>query len=166
MATFRPPTEEEFRCSNAWGLLTTVDVHDCNPKTIRDADAVKHFTKELCARLDVKMFGETTVVDFGADPKVTGFSLVQLIETSLISGHFGDGKNTKFAYLDVFSCKYYDPQIIVDYAVEFFEGQSFNAHTILRGCEKFPEKYISQFAERNIILDSLKEPRTPVLSAA
>jgi len=164
MADFRPPTEEEFKLSNAWGMCTAVDIQNCNPKTIRDADAVKRFTRELCDLIDMKMFGETVVVDFGEDPSVTGFSLTQLIETSLVSGHFGDGNNTKFAYLDIFSCKYYDPQVLVDFAVKFFEGESFNAHVMLRGCENFPEEYTADFNDRNIILNASHQIPVPVLS--
>ncbi len=161
-ASFRPPTEAEYKTSNAWGLATAVDIHDCNVQTIRDADAIKAFTKELCKRLGVKMFGETVVVDFGADPKVSGFSLVQLIETSLVSGHFGNG-DTNYVYLDVFSCKYYDPQKIIDYALEFFEGTTHNAHCMLRGCENFPNEYREDFAKRNIVLQELC-PRVPALA--
>lgn len=144
-------------------MLTSVDIHGCNRKTIRDAAAIKRFTAELCKRLGMKRFGETVVVDFGAAPEVAGFSLTQLIETSLVSGHFGDGKQNDFAYLDIFSCKYYDPQVMVDFSVDFFEGKSFNAHVMLRGCEQFPEEYERRFAERNVILGV---PRRKVASPA
>jgi S-adenosylmethionine decarboxylase len=129
-----------------------VDIHGCDPAIIRDADAIKSFTKELCKKLDVKMFGETVVVNFGEDPRVSGFSLVQLIETSLVSGHFANQTNS--VYLDVFSCKFFEARTIVDYALSFFRGTSFNAHCILRGCDPFPEKYLEQFSERNIVLNS------------
>jgi S-adenosylmethionine/arginine decarboxylase-like enzyme len=150
--TFAPPSEAEYNQSNAWGLATAVDIQDCNPALIRDAEAIKRFTKELCKRLGVKMFGETIVVDFGADPKVSGFSLVQLIETSLVSGHFANQTNA--VYLDVFSCKFYDAQKIIDYALSFFQGKSYNAHCVLRGCDEFPGEYLEKFADRNIVLSS------------
>ena len=151
-SSFAPPTKAEYDRSNAWGLATAVDIHDCNPTIIRDALAIKRFTKELCTRLDVNMFGETIVVDFGTDPKVSGFSLVQLIETSLVSGHFANQTNA--VYLDVFSCKFYEAQKIVEYALSFFQGKSYNAHCSLRGCDAFPKAYLEKFAERNIVLNS------------
>lgn len=162
---FSPPTLEEYTRSNAWGMATSVDIHNCNPNTIRNKDAIKRFTKELCRRLGVKMFGETTVVNFGADPRVSGFSLVQLIETSLVSGHFANKTNS--VYLDVFSCKFYDAREIIDFALSFFEGTSHNAHCILRGCGAFPDTYLRTFARRNIILQAKREMRVPaVLTAA
>ena len=150
--SFMPPSKAEYTHSNAWGMATAVDIHDCSPALIRDADAIKRFTVELCKKLGVKMFGETIVVDFGSDPKVSGFSLVQLIETSLVSGHFANQTNA--VYLDVFSCKFYEAQKIIDYALSFFQGKSYNAHCILRGCDEFPRAYQEKFADRNITLKS------------
>jgi S-adenosylmethionine decarboxylase len=134
-------------------MLTSLDIHDCNPKTIRDAKAVERFAHLLCDRIGMKRFGPTTVVDFGEDPRVSGFSMTQLIETSLVSGHFANQTNA--VYLDVFSCKFYDAQAVIDEAVMFFGGKSFNVHCVLRGCENFPEDYRKEFPDRNILLNSV-----------
>src|SRR3989344_7771383 len=80
----------EYKDSGAWGLLTSIDLHGCDGATIRDADAIKRFVAELCERIKMKRFGECTVVDFGEDERVSGFSMVQLIETSCISAHFAN----------------------------------------------------------------------------
>src|SRR5680860_27122 len=112
--------KKEFYDTNAWGLLTSVDLYECNPKTIRDAAAIKRYVDELCELIEMKQFGETQVVHFGEDEKVAGYSMVQLIETSLISGHFANLTNT--VYLDVFSCKPYDPEDVRAFAQEFFMG--------------------------------------------
>jgi S-adenosylmethionine/arginine decarboxylase-like enzyme len=47
-------------------------------------------------------YGEPQVVHFGSGDK-SGFTLVQLIETSNITAHFCE--ETDDMYLDVFSCK-------------------------------------------------------------
>jgi len=44
--------------------------------------------------------------------------MFQLIETSLISGHFADSSNA--AYIDIFSCKNYDVQKVLKYTGDFF----------------------------------------------
>jgi len=75
----------------------------------------------------MKRFGETQVVHFGEDEKVAGFSMVQLIETSLISAHFANLTNT--VYLDVFSCKMYDPAAAAAFAQKFFGGSHCITHT-------------------------------------
>ena len=33
---------------NAWGLACSFDIYDCQPETIRDADKIKQFVRELC----------------------------------------------------------------------------------------------------------------------
>ena len=78
----------------------------------------------------MKRFGDTIVVDFGEDERVAGFSMVQLIETSLISAHFANKTNT--AYLDVFSCKPYDPSVVKKFALKFFGGSYCLTHANLR----------------------------------
>jgi len=114
----------------AWGLACSFDIYDCNPETIRDAEEIKRFVRDLCDLIDMKRFGECVVVDFGEDERVTGFSMTQLIETSLISAHFANASNT--TYLDVFSCKPYDPAVVEKFAMEFFDGSRCITHVNLR----------------------------------
>ena len=114
-------TEEEFNKDELWGMSLSLDLYDCNPDTIRDADKIKEYVKELCDNvIDMKRYGECQVVHFGDDPKVTGFSMTQLIETSLVSGHFAN--NTNAAYLDIFSCKWYDVRKVKLFSKRFFEA--------------------------------------------
>jgi hypothetical protein len=46
--------------------------------------------------------------------------MVQLIETSLISAHFANLTHT--VYLDVFSCKTYDPEVVRQFSQTSFGG--------------------------------------------
>lgn len=121
--------KKEFYDTNAWGLLTSVDLYECNPKTIRNAAAIKRYVDELCELIEMKQFGETQIVNFGEDEKVAGYSMVQLIETSLISGHFANKNNS--AYIDIFSCKYYEPSVAVEFTKKFFESKEVKMHYIL-----------------------------------
>ena len=123
-------TKDEYNQKNAWGLLASIDLYDCTPETIRDADAIKRFVRELCEHIDMRRFGECQVVHFGDDPRVSGFSMTQLIETSLISAHFANETNA--TYLDVFSCKYFDPETTAQFAREFFGAQEYILNVTLR----------------------------------
>ena len=116
--------------SKAWGLACSFDIYDCNPDKIRDADEIKRFVKELCDLIEMRRFGDTVVVNFGEDERVAGFSMMQLIETSLISAHFANASNA--TYLDVFSCKPYDPDVVERFATEFFGGSRCVRHVNLR----------------------------------
>lgn len=57
---------------------------------------------------------------FGTGNK-KGFTLVQLISTSNICGHFCEEDNA--AYLDVFSCKPYNINHVVDEVHKFFKPE-------------------------------------------
>jgi S-adenosylmethionine/arginine decarboxylase-like enzyme len=122
-------TREEFEAAGAWGLMASVDLHGCNPFAIRDAITIREFVIELCEKIDMNRYGECRIVDFGEDPKVAGFSMTQLIETSLVSGHFVNLTNS--AYIDVFSCKYFDPELVQRIAGDWFHGKSV-LHVTLR----------------------------------
>ena len=113
-----------------WGIASSIDIYDCNPRTIRDADRIRQFVSELCELIGMRRFGETQVVHFGEDERVAGYSMIQLIETSLISAHFANQTNT--TYLDVFSCKPYDPEVVVEFAQRFFGGSDRIVHVNLR----------------------------------
>ena len=115
---------------NMWGMSMTLDLYDCDPNLIRDADVIKQYVIELCDVIQMKRYGDTQVVHFGEDPKVSGFSMTQLIETSLISGHFANQTNT--AYLDIFSCKDYDPKIVIQFSQTFFKASSYNHNVNIR----------------------------------
>ncbi len=113
--------EKEFNKDKLWGMSLSLDLYKCNPETIRDADKIKEYVKELCDNvINMKRYGDCKVVHFGDDPKVTGFSMTQLIETSLVSGHFAN--NTNAAYLDIFSCKWYDVHKVREFSERFFEA--------------------------------------------
>ena len=108
-----------------WGIASAIDIYNCHPETIRNASEVRRFVAELCDLIQMKRFQQTQVVHFGEDERVAGYSMVQLIETSLISAHFANQTNT--TYLDVFSCKPYNPEQVKSFAQRFFSG----IHSIL-----------------------------------
>jgi S-adenosylmethionine decarboxylase len=97
---------------------------------MQDAEGIKEFVRTLCDKIGMRRYGETQVVHFGDDPRVTGFSMTQLIETSLISAHFADA--TRAIYLDVFSCAPYEPETAAKYAAEFFGAARYSLHSVER----------------------------------
>ena len=122
--------KERAIAEQVWGIASAIDIYNCDPMKIRDADEIRRFVVELCDLIEMKRFGETTVVHFGEDEKVAGYSMIQLIETSLISGHFANLTNA--VYLDVFSCKPYDPAMVEEFATKFFGGSRCNTNVNLR----------------------------------
>lgn len=113
-----------------WGYHLLLNMHNCNPDKIRDADFIKRFVSNLCKLIDMKRFGDTVVVHFGEDEKVAGFSMTQLIETSLISAHFANKTNT--VYFDIFSCREYNEDTTIKFCMDAFESTDCTHHFIPR----------------------------------
>ncbi|MGH7232484.1 MAG: S-adenosylmethionine decarboxylase [Nitrospiraceae bacterium] len=113
----------------AWGLSMAVDLQDCRPETIRDREHIKAYVIALCELIGMKRYGDCQIVHFG-EGRVAGYSMIQLIETSLISGHFANDTNR--AYLDIFSCKGYDPSVVEAFSRDFFGALKSTASVTLR----------------------------------
>jgi S-adenosylmethionine/arginine decarboxylase-like enzyme len=121
---------EEYRNKKPWGLTVSIDLKNCNKNKMIDAEYIKQFVKDLCELIEMKRFGETTVVNFGTEERVAGFSMTQLIETSLISAHFANA--SRAIYLDVFSCKPFPPYQVAEFAKERFESSDYSININFR----------------------------------
>jgi S-adenosylmethionine/arginine decarboxylase-like enzyme len=113
-----------------WGISSCINLYDCDLALMQNADAIREFVVQLCDRIKMRRFGETQVVFFGDEPRVQGFSMTQLIETSLISAHFADA--SRAIYLDVFSCAPYDPEDTARFASEYFNAGDYHYEVVYR----------------------------------
>ncbi len=113
-----------------WGLSSCIDLYECDLGLMQDAEAIRDFVRRLCEKIGMRRFGETQVVHFGDDPRVEGFSMLQLIETSLVSAHFANASCA--VYLDVFSCAPYDPEAVAEFAAQFFKAKRHHLEVVKR----------------------------------
>lgn len=104
-----------------WGYHLVLDCAGCDHNAITSYDTIYNFTKQLVADIDMVAYGEPQIVNFGSGNKA-GYTLVQLIETSNICAHFVNENDTM--YLDVFSCKEYDDQVVIDLVKKYFGATS------------------------------------------
>lgn len=123
-------SELDYEKEKSWGLLTSIDLYDCESSIIKDKNKIEEYVVELCKLINVKPFGKCVVVNFGERPEIAGYSMTQLIETSLISGHFANKTNS--TYLDIFSCKYYSAKKASDFSKKFFKAKSMKLNCLLR----------------------------------
>ena len=113
-----------------WGYHLILNCSGCS-NNISDKNEIIKFVKTLVKKIDMIAYGEPIVEHFAThDPQKGGYSLIQLIETSNISGHFVDF--TKEAFIDVFSCKEYKEQDVIDCVSEFFDPESIEYSMINR----------------------------------
>ncbi len=116
----RVPEPGASREVTPWGWHLALNLYECSLERVTSAETIRAFVIELCERIEMRRFGEPTIVNFGEDPHVSGYSLVQLIETSNICGHFANA--SRAAYLDIFSCKQFDPQIAAEFCIQSFQA--------------------------------------------
>ena len=108
-----------------------MDLSGCDTKIISSKKDLWTFTDKLCKLIKMKKYGKTLLPYFGEKAAYTkGYSLVQLIETSSITGHFSEFWQT--AYINIFSCKKFDPVIARNFTKKFFNAKKLKYRFITR----------------------------------
>jgi S-adenosylmethionine/arginine decarboxylase-like enzyme len=115
-----------------FGQELILNLYDCDEEAICSAAAIEQFVITLCDDvIHMKRYGDPLIPHFGHDSPITsGYSLVQLIETSSITGHFSEYKRS--VYLNVFSCAWFDPEETERYCAEFFGAKRVEAKLVRR----------------------------------
>lgn len=111
---------EDGKTTDDFGQELILNLYDCDLEKISDGEHIKKFVIKLCDEvIFMKRYGEALVPHFGHDNPITsGYSLVQLIETSCVSAHFSEYK--KSVYLNIFSCKWFDPKKATKFSKKWF----------------------------------------------
>lgn len=123
-----PLTQE----NDFFGQELILNLYDCDLAKISSGDEIKKFVIELCDNvIHMKRYGEALIPHFGHDNPITsGYSLVQLIETSSVTAHFSEYK--KSVYLNIFSCAWFDPDKTAEFCKTFFGAQRLEKHLLKR----------------------------------
>ncbi|MDP8242490.1 MAG: S-adenosylmethionine decarboxylase [Candidatus Hinthialibacter antarcticus] len=98
-------------------------------QNITDKQAISDFLHQLAVDIDMKPFGQPIVERFGEGIEI-GISGVQLIETSAITVHTND--MARDLYLDVFSCKDFDPDEVLRFVNDRFSPEDETYKVLLR----------------------------------
>lgn len=116
---------------NAWGKHAVFDVGQCNYENARDPVILEAFVAELVKRIDMVAFGKPWIQHFGkGDPKLSGWTVMQMIETSCITIHSCDERGD--AYIDVFSCKEFDVDVAEAVIREYLQPKSIRTTVLTR----------------------------------
>lgn len=125
------PKQRKSAPKKAFGLEVILDLHNCKPEVIRSAKKLSEYATKLCKLLKMKKYGKTLLPHFGYQAEHTkGYSMLQFIETSSITGHFSEFWNS--AYINIFSCKYFDTKKAVSFTVKFFGSKKFKKTVLKR----------------------------------
>jgi len=114
-----------------YGYELIMDLYECDKNIISSQKKLQAYADTLCKLIKMKKYGRTLLPYFGEKKAYTkGYSLVQLIETSSIVGHFSD--SWKRAYINIFSCKKYDHKLAKKFTQDFFRAKKMKSRFIIR----------------------------------
>ena len=117
------PTSTDY-----WGYHLMLDCSGCC--NIDDRENIYNFVNELIIQIDMKAHGEPVIEYLLPGDPNQGFSLMQLITTSNVCGHFMELGGT--AYFDVFSCKEFDPKVVKTVIKKYFDPKKIKSRLIKR----------------------------------
>lgn len=116
-----------------YGKELILDLHKCNVEMFT-RESIEHYCKILCGKIDMvrgplhfwdyqcEECGHFDKEDYDkAEDHVKGISAIQFISTSSIVIHTLDV--LKNAYINIFSCKLFDPNVATNYSKNFFQGE-------------------------------------------
>lgn len=113
-----------------WGYHLMLDCSGCEIDSIASRQNIYDFVKDLVDRIDMTAHGEPIIEHLlPGDPK-QGYSLMQLITTSNICGHFMELDGT--AYFDIFSCKPFDIEVAKMVVNEYFHPRRMRVNFLTR----------------------------------
>lgn len=106
--------------SAPWGKSVSIDLHDCDHKTLTNPDVIKSFVAKIIKKVRMKAHGPCHIERFGVG-KLEGYSAMQFIETSSITVHCDEVDDR--AFIDIFSCKDFDAEKARNFAAKFFKAK-------------------------------------------
>jgi len=117
---------------NYFGQELILNLYGCELAKISSGAYIKKFAQKLCDDvIRMKRYGKPIVPHFGHDNPITsGYSLVQLIETSSVTGHFSELKRS--VYLNIFSCAWFDTDKTAAFCKKFFGAKRLESKLIKR----------------------------------
>ncbi|MBU3933853.1 MAG: S-adenosylmethionine decarboxylase [Candidatus Omnitrophica bacterium] len=117
--------------TKTYGYELVMDLYGCNKRIISSKKKLQEYADKLCKLIKMKKYGKTLLPYFGEKKAFTkGYSLVQLIETSSITGHFSDLWDR--AYINIFSCRKFDHIAAKKFTRQFFRANRVKNRFLVR----------------------------------
>jgi S-adenosylmethionine decarboxylase len=114
-----------------WGYHLILDCHACDVQSIKSYDNVYNWITGLVKDIDMEPIGEPRIEYTAAEfPDKAGFTAIQVIVTSSIVAHFID--STGDVYIDVFSCKPFDNDTVIESINKAFNPKKIRPNYLTR----------------------------------
>ena len=114
--------------TKCWGYHLMLDCAGCS--NIDSRDNIYQFVKDLVNQIKMTAHGEPIIEYLLPGDPNQGYSLMQLITTSNICGHFMELDGT--AYFDIFSCKEFDLTVAQNVVHKYFAPKQVKVNFLTR----------------------------------
>ncbi len=128
--------ENAGQTTDKYGIELILDLHGCEASKFT-RESISEYFERLCVLIDMQReelhFWDDVGVseeDKQTSPHTQGTSAVQFILTSSIVIHTLD--QLRAVYINIFSCKAYDPKVAEQFSVEWFGATDCSARFIDR----------------------------------
>ena len=119
-----------------FGKELILDIHNCDSSTFT-RKSIRRYLEEVCSLIDMERCKLCWWDDHGVppeeqetEPHLKGTTAVQFISTSNITIHTLD--LMKRVYLNMFSCKDFDENVVKEISEKWFKGKIVSSHVIER----------------------------------
>ena len=102
-----------------WGMMAAIDLHGCRRARLEDPATIRRFVAVVIEAIGMRAHGPLMIERFG-DGEREGWSAMQFIETSSLTIHADEFSGR--CYVDVFSCRAFDPEVAATIAEQHFGG--------------------------------------------
>lgn len=125
-----------------FGLHLMIDAYNCDPKILSDANLVYQILDILPGKIGMKKLIKPYVVKASPNKKRDpgGWSGFVIIQESHISLHTFIKR--RFLTADVYSCKMFDPKIVIKHFKKVFKTKDIEHNTEVRG-KRYPKEDIN-----------------------
>ncbi|MBD3273346.1 S-adenosylmethionine decarboxylase [Candidatus Dependentiae bacterium] len=114
-----------------FGQELILNLYNCKLEKISQKEEILKYIDQLCKLIDMEKHGTPFIEKFAEHSQIAaGFSVAQMITTSLISGHFSDYLHS--AYINIFSCKDFNVKKTIEFSKNFFEAKKITIQVLQR----------------------------------
>jgi len=117
--------------SKIYGKELIMDLYDCDQKILGSKKKILEYLNKICNLIKVKKYKKPIIERFGFGKDFAlGFSFIQLIESSSITGHISELWNR--AFINIFSCGLFDDKKAKNFTKKFFKAKKIKSRVLLR----------------------------------
>lgn len=132
---------------SSWGYQLIIDCFGCSFENCCDLDKGYEFLDQICTHLNMTKQTQPYIFKtcdrtFPGKPGYSGW--VPIIESGI---QIHTTANNRFISVDVYSCKTFDPQDVVDFVSRWFEPQTVETQLFHRGRGFLKHARLSREAE-------------------